>query len=90
MAQTVAIFHNAPWPARTPRISAGQFVTTTDGGCPFQLAISDDTRGPELKSTRSQPGADHVCTVNPPDGTAVTSRAEFPVSSSVTWPPASV
>ncbi len=63
---------------------------TTDGGCPFQLTISDDTRDPEVKSTRSHPGADHRWTANPASGTAVTSRAERPVSSSVTCPPASV
>ena len=39
-----------------------QFVTVTEGACPFQLAISEDTCGPELKSTRSQPAPDQVCT----------------------------
>jgi hypothetical protein len=63
---------------------------TTAGGCPFQLAISEDTDAPELKSTRSHCGPDHVCTDHPASGTAVTSLAEFPVSSSVTWPPSSV
>lgn len=43
--------------------SAGrQFVTMIEGGWPFQLAMSDDTCGPELKSTRSQPGPDQVWT----------------------------
>jgi hypothetical protein len=45
----------APWPFR-------QLVTVTDGGWPFQLAISDETFAPELKSTRSHCGPDHVCT----------------------------
>lgn len=42
--------------------SARQLVTVTDGACPFQLAISEDTCAPELKSTRSQPAPDQVCT----------------------------
>jgi hypothetical protein len=67
--------------------SGGQFVTTIEGGWPFQLAISEDTFTPELKSTRSQPLADQVCTDHPASGTAVTSRADPPVSTSVTWPP---
>jgi hypothetical protein len=67
-----------------------QFVVTTEGAWPFQLAISEDTCAPELKSTRSQSLPDHRCTANPASGTAVTSRAESRVSSSVTWPPASV
>lgn len=78
------------WLASRYGAEPGQFVTTTDGACPFQLAISEDTLTPELKSTRSHCGPDQVCTANPAPGTAVTSRAEFRVSSSVTWPPASV
>lgn len=62
-------------------------MTTTEGGWPFQLAMSDDTFTPELKSTRSQPGPDQVCTANPASGTAVASRAELLVSTSVTRPP---
>jgi hypothetical protein len=69
---------------RPPAARLAQFVVTTDGGCPFQLTINDDTRDPEVKSTRSHPGADHRWTANPASGTAVTSRAELPVSSSVT------
>jgi hypothetical protein len=46
--------------ATRPR--AVQFVTVIDGACSYQLAISDETRGPELKSTRSHPVPDHVWT----------------------------
>jgi hypothetical protein len=79
-------------PARSPEAGRGrrrpaQFVTVTDGACPFQLAISDDTCVPELKSTRSQSGPDQFCTVKPASGTAVTSCAESAVTSSVTRPP---
>jgi hypothetical protein len=63
-------------------------VTVMDGACRYQLAISDDTRGPELKSTRSQPVPDQVCTAYPASGTAVTSVTDVAVTSSVTWPPA--
>lgn len=66
-----------------------QFVTVIAGACSYQLAISDDTCGPELKSTRSQPVPDHVCTEYPAAGTAVTSCTEPAPRSSVTWPPAS-
>lgn len=45
-----------------PRHTSYQFVTVTDGAWPFQLAISDETFAPELKSTRSHCGPDHVCT----------------------------
>jgi hypothetical protein len=40
-------------------------VTVIDGACWYQLAIRDDTCGPEPKSTRSQPVPDHVCTECP-------------------------
>jgi hypothetical protein len=62
----------------------------TVGACWYQLAISDETCGPELKSTRSHPVPDHVWTEYPASGTAVTSCTELPVMSSVTFPPASV
>jgi hypothetical protein len=62
----------------------------TVGACWYQLAIKDETCGPELKSTRSQPVPDHVWTEYPGSGTAVTSCTEPPVMSSVTFPPASV
>jgi hypothetical protein len=65
-------------------------VTVTVGACSYQLAISDDTFGPELKSTRSQPVPDQVCTAYPSAGTAVTSVTVPPDMSSVTVPPASV
>lgn len=62
----------------------------TVGACWYQLAISDETCGPELKSTRSQPVPDHVWTEYPALGTAVTSCTLPFVMSSVTRPPASV
>jgi len=65
-------------------------VTVTVGACSYQLAISDDTSGPALKSTRSQPVPDQVCTEYLAAGTAVTSWTEPPARSSVTVPPASV
>jgi hypothetical protein len=65
-------------------------VTVTDGACSYQLAISDETCGPELKSTRSQPVPDQVCTEYPASGIAVTSCTESEVRSSVTRPPARV
>jgi hypothetical protein len=58
--------------------------------CSYQLAISDDTCAPELKSTRSQSVPDQVCTEKPESGTAVISDAESPLTSSATLPPASV
>jgi hypothetical protein len=51
--------------------------------------MSEDTSGPELKSTRSHPVPDHVCTEYPAAGTAVTSWAESPENASVTFPPVS-
>jgi hypothetical protein len=59
------------------------------GVCSYQLAIKEDTCGPEEKSTRSQSVPDHVCTEYPTSGTAVTSSADPRVTSSVTLPPAS-
>jgi hypothetical protein len=41
-------------------LNVPQFVTVIAGACWYQLAIRDDTCGPELKSTRSQPVPDHV------------------------------
>jgi hypothetical protein len=63
-------------------------VTVITGACSYQLAINEDTCGPEEKSTRSQSVPDHVWTENPTSGTAVTSSAEPRVTSSVTLPPA--
>jgi hypothetical protein len=71
-------------------LNVPQFVTVIAGACWYQLAIRDDTCGPELKSTRSQPVPDQVCTEYPTSGTAVTSCTELFVTSSVTRPPASV
>jgi hypothetical protein len=68
----------------------GQFSTVTVGACWYQLAISDDTCAPELKSTRSQSVPDQVWTEKPESGMAVTSAAESPETSSATRPPASV
>jgi hypothetical protein len=68
-------------------VALGQFVTVTVGACSYQLAISDDTCAPELKSTRSQSVPDQVCTAKPESGTAVISAAESPVRSSATLPP---
>jgi DNA-binding response OmpR family regulator len=64
-------------------------VTVIAGACWYQLAISEDTCAPELKSTRSQSVPDHVCTEYPTSGTAVTSCTELPVTSRVTRPPVS-
>ena len=47
---------------RLTTAAAAQFVTVTVGACWYQLAIRDETCGPELKSTRSQPVPDHVWT----------------------------
>lgn len=62
-------------------------MTVIVGACRYQLAISDDTCGPELKSTRSQSVPDQVCTEYPASGTAVTNCTESPVTFSVTLPP---
>jgi len=62
----------------------------TVGACSYQLAISDETCGPELKSTRSQPVPDQVCTEYPALGAAVTNWATLPARLSVTIPPVSV
>jgi hypothetical protein len=64
-----------------------QFVTVITGACSYQLAIKEDTCGPEEKSTRSQSVPDHVCTEYPTSGTAVTNCTEVRVTSSVTVPP---
>jgi len=60
------------------------------GACWYQLAISEETCAPELKSTRSQPVPDQVWTEYPTSGTAVTSWTAPPDTSRVTRPPASV
>jgi hypothetical protein len=65
-------------------------VTVTVGACSYQLAISDDTCAPELKSTLSQSVPDQVCTEKPESGTAVISVTESPLKSSATRPPVSV
>ena len=62
----------------------------TVGACWYQLAISEDTCAPELKSTRSQSVPDQVCTEYPASGTADTSCIEPGTVSSVTRPPVSV
>lgn len=64
-------------------------MTVIVGACWYQLAISDETCGPELKSTRSQPVPDHVRTEYPAFGTAVTSCTEPSARFSVTVPPTS-
>ena len=56
----------------------------------FQVAISEETSDPSLKSTRSQPAADHVWTENPAAGVAATSCTDVAATSSVTWPPVRV
>ena len=68
----------------------GQLVTVTVGVCSYQLAISDDTWAPELKSTRSQSVPDQVCTEKPESGNGGHQRRRVPVRSSATLPPASV
>jgi hypothetical protein len=70
--------------------AVGQFETVTVGVCSYQLAISDDTWAPEVKSTRSQSVPDQVSTEKPESGTAVISVAESALRSSATLPPASV
>jgi len=64
-------------------------VTVMVGVCSYQLAISDDTCAPELKSTRSQSVPDQVWTEKPESGTAVINATESPLTSSATRPPAS-
>lgn len=59
----------------------------TVGAPEFQVAISEETVRPSLKSTRSQPGADQVWTENPAAGVAVTSWTDDAANCSVTCPP---
>jgi hypothetical protein len=61
----------------------------TVGAPEFQVAISEETPEPALKSTRSQPAADHVWTENPAAGVAATSCTDVAATSSVTRPPVS-
>jgi hypothetical protein len=77
-----------PGPSVSP--AASQLVTVMVGACWYQLAISDDTCAPELKSTRSQSVPDQVSTRKPESGTAVTSVAESAETCNATRPPSSV
>ena len=63
----------------------GQSLKVCTVGAPeFQVAISEETPEPPLKSTRSQPAADHVWTENPAAGVAATSCTDAAATSSVT------
>jgi hypothetical protein len=66
----------APAPRRrgpAPGRSAQSLKICTLGAPEFQVAISEETPEPSLKSTRSHPAADHVWTENPAAGVASTS-----------------
>jgi hypothetical protein len=57
-----------------PRRAGQPSVKVWTVGAPeFQVAMREEMAAPWLKSTRSQPGADHVWTEKPAAGVAVTS-----------------
>jgi hypothetical protein len=71
------------WPGARSR-SRQSLKVCTVGVPEFQVAISEETSEPSLKSTRSQPAADHVCTENPAAGLAATSCTDVAATSNVT------